>query len=230
MRFSFSFNMRGNGRSYLKWYHVMKFKQFFIIFNSIIYLYHSKKNHPENINFHMQMNIKVLTENTITILCKKGNRLIRVYDTVLHQHCVMVIYNKLKPNCSADFSQKHHFILVYVWDDQYTSMENSFHSQASSTHMRFYLKILPAYDKSHMLPLFFGLDDVVCPCLFSNGNFRNIQLPWFCPGVFLWRPHICSGTVSRASSMLLSGFTFFGFSLWVLTASMLRLTNSTLQP
>lgn len=135
MRFSFSFNMRGNGRSYLKWYHVMKFKQFFIIFNSIIYLYHSKKNHPENINFHMQMNIKVLTENTITILCKKGNRLIRVYDTVLHQHCVMVIYNKLKPNCSADFSQKHHFILVYVWDDQYTSMENSFYSQASSTHI-----------------------------------------------------------------------------------------------
>lgn len=51
--------------------------------------------------------------------------------------------------------------------------------------LRFYLKILPAYDKSHMLPLFFGLDDVVCPCLFSNGNFRNIQLPWFCPGVFL---------------------------------------------
>lgn len=121
------------------------------------------------------------------------------------------------------------------------------------------------------------------PVSLVNGNFRNIQLPWFCPGVFLWRPHICSGTVSRASSMLLSGFTFwnmrnccflnqpqqvskqqtkktvlsytqqftemryswkvklistarilcfltFGFSLWVLTASMLRLTNSTLQP
>lgn len=33
--------------------------------------------------------------------------------------------------------------------------------------LRFYLKILPAYDKSHMLPLLFGLDDVVCPCLFG---------------------------------------------------------------
>lgn len=96
---------------------ILEFKiNFLNILNSISIYITVKMNHLKNIGYHMQKNIKILTENTITIQLKK----VTVWQECMTKTrsiigIVNVICNKLKSYCSVDFSQKLHFSVCMRW-------------------------------------------------------------------------------------------------------------------